>query len=342
MNSDVFVSIIIPTYNTKVEYLLNAIKTICDQSYDNIEVLVIDDGSDKDYRADLDDIRKRDSRIQVIYKDHSGVSDARNVGIQNSKGDYLSFVDSDDQINPCFLNSAISAAKEYKYPDVIIGGIEYRPYRLCNDTQFGDKIDCYINSEIDILKKSLLHIRDPRVKYNILGSPCGRLYKSELLKDNNILFPQGVALCEDQIFNRKVLLNAKSVIVVPEMWYIYEQNEFSVMHTKVEKNLWKMKEKYWDELYKLDCLESDEMKDGIRGFYVRSFFNTSSSYCRNKGIDNNVKKQIIREMLNHPIIETATGNLKFSSDIPLGWKVQWFFLKLKRYIPINILSHFVS
>lgn len=342
MDTEILISIIIPTYNTQEEYLLNGIKSICNQLYDDIEMIIVDDGSPEKYRIWLDSLSYIDRRIKIIHKDHSGVSDTRNCGIKYSKGYYTTFVDADDQVKPYFLKNAIAKANKYNFPDIVIGGIEYKPYQKSNETQFGNNDDLYLKSDMIFLKKSMLHLHDSRVKYNILGSPCGRLYKTEFLKRNNILFPKGVALCEDQIFNREALLYAENAVVVPEMWYIYEQNDFSVMHTKVEQNLWGMKKKYWDELYKLDNKEDDELKDGIRGVYVRSFFSISSNYCRNKNLGTREKKDIVQEMLNHPLITTARNELNLKSKIPLSWKIQWLVLKLKFYRLINLLSHFVS
>ncbi len=340
MNKDLLVSVIIPTYNTPKEYILKCINSICKQPYKFIEILIIDDGSEKEYFDNLNQIKYLDDRIQIIHKHHSGVSDTRNKGIIAAKGEYITFVDADDQIPMHFIINAVSMAKKYNYPDLIIGGIEYQPYRKCNSTQFGENEDLYSDSDIDLLKKSLLHIRDSRVKYNILGSPCGKIYKRNLVK--NISFPSEVALCEDQIFNRKVLLQVKTALVVPEMWYVYQQNNFSVMHTKVKKNHWEMKKKYWDELYKLDAVETNSIKDGLKGMYIRSFFNVASIYCKDKEIAIKTKKRIIKEAMRHPLIKIAVKELNLKSQIPIDWKIQLLLLKLGFFTPIYLLAHFIN
>lgn len=334
-------SIIIPFYNTPSEYILRCLKSISDQEYDQYEIIIVDDGSVEGNRLFLREISQKNEKIRFIEKEHSGVSNTRNIGINNAVGEYIAFVDADDTVSDSFLLESIGIAEKYDFPDIVIGGIEYIPYSHCNETQFGDLEDYYDEKQIELLKKSLLHIRDKRVKYNILGSPCAKLFKKSMLSDN-IRFPEDVPLCEDQIFNRLVLMKAKTAVVVPHMWYQYFQNDFSVMHTKVKDNFWEMKRRHWDEVYKLDSIETDEIKDGLRGVYIRSFVNLAATYCRNRIINNDIKRKIILEALDHPLIQLATNNLTLRSKIPLSWKIQWLVVKAKKYIIINIIAHVIN
>lgn len=333
MNSQELISIIIPSYNTKYKYIEKCINSILEQNYYNFEIIIVDDGSEIQYKKGLKKIEEKDSRIRILYNEHAGVSIARNAGISAAVGNYVAFVDADDVVIPVFLENAMSYARKYNYPDLIIGGLQYEPYRKCNDTQYGSKCELFEGEEVHLLKKSLMHIKDEMVNYYILGTPCGRLYKTSIAQ--KALFPDGVALCEDQIFNRRFLLNTRRAIVIPQMWYKYIQNESSVMHTKARKNFYGMLKLYWDELEKLDELETMKDIDGMRGFYIRSFYNMVGIYHE---YDTKIRNEIIEEALKHPLIEKAIVALDLKSNITLDRKIEWFILKTRNLKLINILA----
>ena len=96
---DFLVSVIIPIYNVEL-YLDRCIKSVVDQSYENIEIILVDDGSTDLCPQICDDWAEKDKKIRVIHKENGGLSDARNIGIETAQGAYLGFVDSDDVIDP--------------------------------------------------------------------------------------------------------------------------------------------------------------------------------------------------------------------------------------------------
>ena len=114
------ISVIVPVYNVE-EYLDNCIKSISSQTYANIEILVIDDGSTDDSSLKCDQWAKKDKRIRVIHKLNGGLADARNVGIEMANGEYLLFVDSDDYIERNMCEIMIKAM-ESSQADIVISG----------------------------------------------------------------------------------------------------------------------------------------------------------------------------------------------------------------------------
>lgn len=335
MDRNIIFSIIIPVFNTPKEYLERNVQSILKQKFEYYEIIIVDDGSDEIYRSFLEELENKDIRITVVYKTHSGVSATRNKGIELAKGKYVIFLDADDIIDEYFFAEAAKIMENYKYPDMIIGGLEYVPYQKCNDTQYGESIEVYKGKRIDLLKKSLMHIRDKEISYFILGSPCGRLYKKNLVE--KVLFNQKVSFCEDQIFNRQMLYLAQNIVIVPSKWYYYIQNDFSTTHTKVREDFLGMIKPYWEELLKLDALESEELKESLKGFYVRSYYNMVSNYCKNKNLKITKKIDIMKEASKEKLILYAINGLKLNSKIPLDRKLEWLLLKLHLYYLIYLM-----
>lgn len=107
------ISVIVPVYNSK-DYLEKSVKSICDQTYPNLEIILIDDGSTDGSGEICDSLSKKDSRIVVMHKENGGQSDARNCGLDIAAGEYIGFVDSDDEIDPEMYETMLKNALEYK------------------------------------------------------------------------------------------------------------------------------------------------------------------------------------------------------------------------------------
>lgn len=105
------VSIIIPIYKVE-QYLIDCIQSVCSQTYKNIEIILVDDGSPDNCGKICDDYAKMDKRISVIHKENGGLSDARNKGIDIARGDYITFVDSDDYVETTFIEDLYNAIEK--------------------------------------------------------------------------------------------------------------------------------------------------------------------------------------------------------------------------------------
>lgn len=331
---NIFVSIVIPTFNVPGELLERCLKSIAVQSFQEYEVILIDDGSDEFYKQIMINSSYVDNRIKLILNEHKGVSSARNVGINLAKGEYIAFVDADDVICDNFLVNAVQVAKDYDFPDIIIGGMEFVPFKKKNNTQYGRTIDIYQHDEIDVLKSSLMYIKDSRVKYHILGTPCGHMYKSSIAKD--VKFPTSVSMFEDQVFNRRFLIKSNKAVVVPEMWYKYMLNQESVTHTIYKDLPYDLTIPYWDELLKIDSEENYSNKDGLRGYYIGLFFSLIGNYVYE---DKKIVNQIIDKLLDHPLIKLAIKEVKLKSRISIKRKIELSVAKTNSKFLIRSLAN---
>lgn len=221
------ISIIVPIYNVE-KYLRRCIENLINQTYKNIEIILIDDGSSDNCHAICDEYQKIDNRIKVIHKINEGLSVARNVGMQIATGEYILFVDSDDYIELNTCSKFENVLNNIK-PEIIVGNaikVENNIKKLIKHTSENFKII----SGKEYLKKELKNNSMEMIVWL-------NLYKKEFLLNNNLFFKKGF-LHEDEEFTPRVFLKAKTVLPVDIVFYNYLIRESSIMTSKNKiKNL---------------------------------------------------------------------------------------------------------
>lgn len=227
INKRKLVSIIIPVFQVE-NYLDKCIQSVVNQTYRNLEIILIDDGSADHCPEICDNWRKKDTRIRVIHKKNGGLSDARNVGLHAARGYYIAFVDSDDWIDSRFIeylyvairqtNADIAACDVLKVND----GEEPEPQNV-RDTSFKFEIATSKEAINDILNDR----RFRAVAWN-------KLYKSEILEGEQ--FEVG-RLHEDEFFSYRLYDKAKSLVYIDIPLYNYRQRIGSIMSSFSLKHL---------------------------------------------------------------------------------------------------------
>lgn len=180
------ISIIIPVYNTEA-YLKKCLESIITQTYRNIEIIIINDGSTDNSREICEHYSKLDNRIIFINNDNHGVSYSRNVGIDYSTGEYILFIDSDDYVDICYVENLIK-----KIEDVELVICNINDVYIANNKVITRKIEGNLTKRF---------YDDFYILRNLLRGPVAKLYKAEIIKRNNIYFPLDIDVGEDQIFN---------------------------------------------------------------------------------------------------------------------------------------------
>lgn len=216
------ISVIVPVYNAE-KYLHRCMDSILNQTYKNLEIILIDDGSKDSSGTICDAYAAKDSRIKVIHQENSGVSAARNAGLDAAFGDYITFVDSDDYIELNLFDSCIAAIELYK-PDLIDWGINFVDCdgNLCRKeihTQPKNKLldRSYINTE---LIPQLIHVE----RTNPDGMKpwvWNKLYLRSVIDSHNIRFHQEIHLWEDGVFTIEFMRYIESVYFLDEAYYNY-------------------------------------------------------------------------------------------------------------------------
>ena len=234
------ISLIIAVYNVE-NFLEQCIQSILNQTYRDIEIILVDDGS-KDRSGEIcDEYAKKDSRIKVIHKEHGGTSTARNCGIDNSTGKYITFIDSDDFIeeNACeLLHNAIKKANT----NYVMAN-----YRFT--THDGKKWD---KPCLDIREDSYIELNDYKKSFLLMTSAiCIKLFRSDFLKDNNIRFEEGY-IAEDAIFTTQCYTYSPKGYIIKDVIYNYRQNaENSTNSTNCSKEYFKKINKSYRLIYNI-------------------------------------------------------------------------------------------
>lgn len=215
-------SIIIPCYNTE-KYILKALESINNQTYKNLELVIINDGSSDKTEDIVLDFIKSNPTLDIVYKkiENSGPSTARNVGLDLATGDYVCFLDSDDSYDP-HLFEEIEAMIKDEYDVIYWGYNEYdEEHKLISKyTDFFEYIDDLTG--IEAAKKKYLK--------ELYIHTCTGLYKRSMIEENKLRFVTGIYFGEDYNFIYKALFNAKKVKVIPKALYDYLYRSTSLMH----------------------------------------------------------------------------------------------------------------
>ena len=214
---DSMISVIVPIFNT-ADYLENCIKSIINQTYTNLEIILVDDGSDDGSVLICKEYARKDKRIKVIEQEHGGVASARNNGLAMARGKYIGFVDSDDYINPTMYEELIGVMQKYNCP--MSKCLLKKTFYLPNTKK--------LRGDDKLLLLSLGEV-----------SVCNSLYKRELIV--NIRFREGVSY-EDTIFTFSVLRKIDSVAILNKKLYYYCSHINTTTSSPVKKlDLYKFK-----------------------------------------------------------------------------------------------------
>ena len=214
------VSVIVPIYNVE-KYLRVCIDSILKQTYKNLEIILVDDGS-TDKSGDIcDNYREKDERIIVIHNFNGGLSAARNCGIEKSSGEFITCIDSDDYVDINFIENFMQAISEYD-ADAVIS--DYIKVSDDNAHAAGKSSQCTIMSNTDCLKylyKGGFH--------GISAVAWGKIFKRSTYLENNIRYPVG-KIHEDIFTTYKLIYNSPKVVYVDSKSYFYRVRDNSIMH----------------------------------------------------------------------------------------------------------------
>ncbi len=227
------ITIIVPIY--KVEnYLDKCVYSIIQQTYTNLEIILVDDGSPDNCGNICENYRKKDLRIKVIHKENGGLSDARNVGINSATGEYIAFIDSDDYIAINYIEELYKAIKKYNVQIALCS------YILISESGENIRIEKVTTEEKCINNKQLLNeVMTPYgEKYVVVWN---KLYKKSLF--NSLRFPKG-KLYEDEYINFKLFWQCTNVVLVPSILYFYLQRNDSIQGSKLTLEKLNMKREF--------------------------------------------------------------------------------------------------
>lgn len=238
MEKNLLISAIVPVYNIDTIYLTACIESILNQTYLNFEIIIVDDGSNKEYGDALEIIKTRDFRIKVFHKENQGVSAARNFGIQKSAGDYITFIDGDDLLTPYYFEEGIKAAA-VNDADIVIGQVCNTRQRSCQRFMQDKNVKIQgLDEEDKICFQQHVFSKKERdwgkssneAAFNFEGC-WAHIIKRKVAEREP--FVEGISVGEDTIWALQISDPERKykIYLIYSIWYLYIQNDNSVLHT---------------------------------------------------------------------------------------------------------------
>jgi glycosyltransferase involved in cell wall biosynthesis len=311
------ISVIVPIYNSE-KYIKRCIESILDQTYRNFELILIDDGSsDSSYKICYK-YAENNHRIKVLKHPNKGVSFTRNVGIQYSRGEYVTFVDSDDWVDPHYLEDFLS--HKLIKNSIVIQGIKYDFWNNTSKILFAypDKIYQQDSLNKGIVSHKLFHN----------GCPVAKLFEKDVLIKNNIRFNENISLNEDHLFVLEYYKYVENIILLSNINYHYYFDYFETTLTK-QINSYSMLMEISNQFMNIlpILIEKYNLKDH---FYISSIYTT----C---GIN-----QLVKAIINSYYIDEKIGAKdKFKKTKELtpfiieNYKPQDLYLKISKFFIVK-------
>lgn len=334
------ISIIVPVYKVKDEYLRQCIDSLINQTFQDIEIILIDDGTPDNGGIICDEYAKKDKRVKVIHQSNQGVSSARNRGIDAATGEWITFVDADDwiELNACQVLKDLIIQEDM---DFLIFALKVNFPDREEKNPFWNKSHVYLDKdERDELQIQLLHkvVSKYSPPFNMVGVAVCKLYKATFLKKFNLKYNINLALSEDGVFVFRALENAEKVIYVNEFLYNYRKHTESATH-RYRENAELDYSKGLKELQKY-LIKFKKGKKFYIAFYHRALLNIfaicNQFYCNENNVMSSLEKiKGIRRMCNlEPYLSAIKkiNIMQYSKNNSYFRTIGFCLLKLRAYI----------
>ena len=265
------ISIIVPVYNVR-PYLEQCVRSIIAQNYQDWECILVDDGSNDGSGELCDQLAIEDERLRVIHQKNQGVSAARNCGIDDSKGEYICFIDSDDWVGVNYLTHLLSGMNEGKTDTVVTGTI----HEDSKSTVHAPKESYRLKMEQQFTKAFIDNV-------GLFYGPCSILYKSSIIKSNRIVFPKGLSFGEDTTFVFSYLRHVRDVVLAPFADYHYRIHNSGTLSYRFGKertfqryDLWKMRQSFYTDKGMWNKISQENMYRELWAIADDGIFSTPS------------------------------------------------------------------
>ena len=256
------ISVIIPVYNVE-KYIRRCVESVLSQTFKDFELLLVDDGSPDHSGEICDEYAQKDPRVHVFHKSNGGASTARNCGLDHSQGDYISFVDADDYVEPTYLGDMLGAMTRCG-ADMVCCGAWFleRTDGRCHSLRITDRTKEYTRNE------ALMEIYSMDSYGTWLWN---KLFKATIIRDNGISFHCELRHAEDSVFVNDCLMHCSKVVYISEKLYHYADNGSSTTHTTVTNGR-------FDYRY-LDVLRGSEMMyNTVRTLHNKAVMGAAKGY----------------------------------------------------------------
>ena len=234
------VSIVIPMFNAE-SYIERCLDSLINQSYLNIEIVVVDDGSTDKSKEIVKDMVERRGNIVLKATSNGGASRARNLGMEICSGEYIMFVDADDYVHRDMVNEFMKACDGSKDKVLVMGN----NYEVLSKGYELRKLFSYEKESCELTKVEVLR----SIGEGGAGLVCCKLFSSSLVKENNIYFDEKIKMCEDQLFFLEIAKHCKDFVYLNKELYYYNRDNSNAITSKYLENA------YSNQLYVLERIK---------------------------------------------------------------------------------------
>lgn len=327
---DVKVSVIIPVYNVE-KYLSHCLESIINQTYQNLEIIIVNDGSPDNCHLIIADFAARDSRIKIINQENKGISVARNCGIEACTGELIMFVDSDDWVEAEIIEKLFNKIDDY---DLVICSYN-RAYEVTLNPRIFDIEGNFKAKEFQrrLIGLTTEELKDPS-QLDSMVTVWGKLYKAKFIKENQIEFvsTKEIGTCEDLIFNVQYLENCEIVFIINSPFYNYRKINNSSFTSDYKVALFSLWQNLFNHIGKL--IHSNE------AFFDKAFKNRIALSLIGLGLNEMQNpagffKQYknLHYILQHMLYKKAYSALELRY-FPLHWRLFFIFAKYRFVIGV--------
>ena len=322
---DLLVSIIVPIYNVE-KHLRQCIDSILEQTYENLEVILVNDGSQDSCSEICDEYSKKDSRVIVIHKKNGGLSSAREKGMENATGDYVMFVDGDDWVEITTVEECISQVKKQKdITCVMFSYIKETAKKSIPMHIFDDSLHMPVDIAEENVYRRLFGLSNNELSHpermeNVV-SCCMKLYKSNYAKKGRYFDTKLVGSCEDGLFNMYALHGCREIVYLDRPLYHYRKMEgtltssFRPLFIQQWGTLFSIMEEIIDEKNL-----GEEYREALSNRIALSITAVGLNELSNKKNGHIGHIKVIRDYLKQERYQSAVSKLQIK-DMPLTWKL---------------------
>lgn len=329
------VSIVVPVYNVE-NYLQECILSLVNQTYKNIEIILVDDGSSDSSGRICDQFAEKDTRVKVIHKINAGLGYARNSGLEIASGEYVTFIDSDDEAEKNLVELLMKAVHE-KGVDTCVGGFKRinEDGKIIFREQYQSKI--YIND--DVYQKLFARMLGSDVDKHdaIKMSVWNVLYSMKIIRENNIRFPsERILISEDIIWDSEYYRYSRCAAIIESTAYNYRVTPGSLTQ-KYKPNRFEMVCKLYEVLHEKVKNNSDMKTRLQRQFFVNL---RVCIHQENRAISHNDKrtyKNRLKEIINNEVVEKIVNEYPIK-QIQFKQRIFISLVKYKMLILLMILN----
>lgn len=317
------VSIVIPVYNAS-KYLKECLDSVIKQTYEDIEIILVDDGSVDNSGKICDEYGDLDKRVVVLHGKNSGVSTARNNGIKSSTGDYVTFIDSDDIIHKDYIKK-------------LVNNLNGDSLSVCQIENFYNEVNFSNNDDnsIELDKNHFIEL----CRMNLLNTPCCKLFNLDILRENKIFFDTKLSLGEDLLFNLDYLKHIDKIIVANQKLYYYRRSDNDTLSTSYNSKMFDIQlllfDKYTGFFDKISM--NKEMMILFDSYRFSVITTVIENEFKNKDISFTKRYLNAKNIVNNNRFMEAINKIKYPSK-----KMLYFLLSHKMVLIYKVVNKIKS